>query len=898
MSLILAGAPYSAAASGETLQSFTLENTAGSTTPVLARFGLPFKKGDMPSGSVPKIEVNGGSEVTSVQFDERTTWSDGSLKFCVCHMRDTSIGASSSRTYNVSAQSGSFNNTAWDTQANIISDITTNSDFTGTFSNHSQPNQSDTTNHVYSLNTALGTTTRLTIIHSGDVCYGGYVWEYKNSELTGMWYFDVWNDGGDTSNGNIEVQLKLGLTFWDVANKDRHDYDLTFKDDTTTLDTYTGIQHHYHGEWATHRTADDLQHGKRHWQTSSQMPTLNYKPDKAYWVTTGLVPPMDTSFTPDSNTSKGYTDTVDPMNSMAHRAAIDGTGPYMGRGLLPVADTTAFMTQNSTDVRICRANSYAGLHVGYHYRLKDNRNRSSKASDAYNDFSGESADIANCFIPLTLSPLETDATAYNADGLPDSGHYYKGSAGEGYTSYTGGTGEWSLSGHTSHAVNYSYFIYLLEGERIFHDATVSLAINGITQTNGNSYIGRSTLFFYGVTERRTSYSIPSTQYDGVALFNSSNNRAGGWLAMLLGSASAILPDNDVYRNFWNNLIEQNGNWITAGLSYIPTAQKNAGAVFQTNSSTTMYGSMWTDGGFIPMGLYHCYNCTEDTGFKSGADTQANVTTNAWSSWKYSTDLYRFMYHTKDADWDDSTNPYLTGGRIFGKHANNLTFAPGTSDTTINGSLSQNWDWDDDIKVTPLRYGTQGDTRAVLPNITQGTEYFTVNTTASSVQLATTSGGSAINLSGYGAINITGITQAADAVITSAGHPLVTGDKFTVSGVSGMTEINGGSYTVTSTTVDTITIGNNSSGWTAYTSGGTIDLIVELAVESTNMDESVMGTLGDAANADDYTPILHATLVMAHMNGQTNATQSLMDEADTFVSGLDQTGWSPWKYAEY
>lgn len=74
--------------------------------------------------------------------------------------------------------------------------------------------------------------------------------------------------------------------------------------------------------------------------------------------------------------------------------------------------------------------------------------------------------------------------------------------------------------------------------------------------------------------------------------------------------------------------------------------------------------------------------------------------------------------------------------------------------------------------------------------------------------------------------INAITQAASAKITfTATHGLSVGHTFHVSGVSGMTEMNGQRVTVT--VVDTttqVTVNVNSAGYTAYTSGGTINTI--------------------------------------------------------------------------
>lgn len=67
--------------------------------------------------------------------------------------------------------------------------------------------------------------------------------------------------------------------------------------------------------------------------------------------------------------------------------------------------------------------------------------------------------------------------------------------------------------------------------------------------------------------------------------------------------------------------------------------------------------------------------------------------------------------------------------------------------------------------------------------------------------------------------ITGITQANPAIVTAANHGLSNGQTVGISGVVGMTQVNARSYTVSSVTTNTFSIGIDSTGYTAYSSGG-------------------------------------------------------------------------------
>lgn len=68
-------------------------------------------------------------------------------------------------------------------------------------------------------------------------------------------------------------------------------------------------------------------------------------------------------------------------------------------------------------------------------------------------------------------------------------------------------------------------------------------------------------------------------------------------------------------------------------------------------------------------------------------------------------------------------------------------------------------------------------------------------------------------------SISAISQADGAVVTTEPDVFKVGDQVTISGVSGMTEINDASYEVTAVSGNTVTIGIDSREFTAYISGG-------------------------------------------------------------------------------
>lgn len=84
---------------------------------------------------------------------------------------------------------------------------------------------------------------------------------------------------------------------------------------------------------------------------------------------------------------------------------------------------------------------------------------------------------------------------------------------------------------------------------------------------------------------------------------------------------------------------------------------------------------------------------------------------------------------------------------------------------------------------------------------------------------------------YAAQNITGITQANPAVLTYSGaDTYANGDSVYIDGVVGMTQVNGREFIVANVNVGANTFelsGINSTGYTVYSSGGTVEEIVEV-----------------------------------------------------------------------
>jgi hypothetical protein len=142
-------------------------------------------------------------------------------------------------------------------------------------------------------------------------------------------------------------------------------------------------------------------------------------------------------------------------------------------------------------------------------------------------------------------------------------------------------------------------------------------------------------------------------------------------------------------------------------------------------------------------------------------------------------------------------------------------------------------------------------------------------------------------------NITAVTQANPAVVTITSHTFTNGDRIFISGVAGMTQLNNREFTVANTTANTFELsGIDSTGFDAYTSGGTAAKIVEV---TTTYSVTDIFEINHAQSAD--------VLYLAHKDHEpakltrTTATSFTLTDID-FVDGpyLDENDTNTTLYA--
>jgi len=128
-------------------------------------------------------------------------------------------------------------------------------------------------------------------------------------------------------------------------------------------------------------------------------------------------------------------------------------------------------------------------------------------------------------------------------------------------------------------------------------------------------------------------------------------------------------------------------------------------------------------------------------------------------------------------------------------------------------------------------------------------------------------------------NITGITQAAEGVVTSNAHGYSNGDHVYLSGIVGMTELNGRTVVVSDVTANTFKMKDQfgayvaTSGYAAYSSAGTAEKIYTLP---SAYEEAVLRELNYTQSADVMT-VVHENHAVQEITRLTSTTFSLADK---------------------
>lgn len=619
---------------GPMSQTFAVSNWGSVSSLGVIKRGVWFKKGDVPAGSIPALSSG------AVQFYGLSRWKDGSLKTARLLLRDAGLTAGSNRSYTMTTVTGGMTAAA-SGNAGLVSAISGH-DFKVAFAN-----VKDSTGAVYSggsltasLAAHAGVGTRWTVLTTGPVAdvWQGWGMAGSDAHLKVNWYVTRWK-AADGSTLAWQIGAIVALDWWSVAGATLLTYDATLMDGASTIVSYPNVQHPYHSQWLMAVNDGSLNAGTAPWVGAAQ-PTLFAPSDKAYLVSTGLIPPLNQTKIPTAEATPTYT----PCGNMEHRAFIDGTGAYPGRGVVTEPDAVAFMRGDAQAYARARVNALAGLGVPYHYRSNRQRIRP-----------GEVADTANTIIPLLMAPKAASYSDFTAQGLPMAVDAYNDNRSQtqgmdGYVVPVGGSGVWNASGDSSHAVSYCYFMALISGDEWLVEAQLDLAMNLAHQT------------IYGYTNyaqafaRNFNPATPADYWTGLLGQNIGDNpRALGWTNLIMGTGF-MLPVDHVAHDYAAASLAHNCDYISVNLQYLPASFSAAG-YYQGDSALGLNSLMspWM-GAIITTGTYMSYMVSEEPRLRALGDWMAawgirNVVAGRF----YALDQYRTACRPARAAWNASTN---------------------------------------------------------------------------------------------------------------------------------------------------------------------------------------------------------------------------------------------------
>jgi hypothetical protein len=726
-----------------TVQTFNLQNTSASTSPGTFSFGLVFKQGDVPPLSTPVIK-RGGNTIP-VQFDQRSSWDgDGSLRYCVCSIRDSSFNAFEERTYNVEVKLAEYDNSS----TGVIGDITGATDFNIQLTN--VLNSSDATHNggtmSASFNTHAAVSTRVTKTKSGAICDEYRVWGFFNgssedSHLKTIWHVTSWKDAGG-SIIDYQYGAEIAQDWYSTAGKDLLKYDCALRTGVTTQETFLSVEHPYHSRWFTIDQTNDDQYGRRKWVTAK--PTLHYKQDRSYWISTKVIPPYD--LTLPTGSLNTYSSNYSPCGNMDHRPGIDDSGPYNGRGFISMMDNVAFLTQDSVRTRHARVNAFAGLHAPFNFRDDQTRTRP-----------GEGSDTSNEIISFIMDNLQASEYNFTAEGMgapkyvstdsrtSTSPTDYTG----GYVAPTGGMGVWfNYNNNYSHAILPSFYMYLLEGEWYMLEGVLSQTTRATIEAVNN----RANLLYYGDSYRQSLFTIPNDVWGANSQLSVlENHRVMGWSLIYMANGYSVCPDNEVFTNAYKKWVNNNMSYLKTSIDYLPQKQKDWGIIsyHYTGISAPYYQN------FIAMGSLHCHNIIGSTDTQAMADISVQYPKSLWDNANgiYNACNWGMLMTEKTGDWHQINNDFLTVGDYWaanptGDTGNTSGDVDSTTDLITIPAYIDGMKYADNDPMIFLGRNSRGDILTLPTGIVEGQTYYVRDHTdvgdGGTFRISTTPGGAAFD----------------------------------------------------------------------------------------------------------------------------------------------------------
>ncbi|MEZ5934208.1 MAG: hypothetical protein R3F54_20180 [Alphaproteobacteria bacterium] len=557
------------------LHSFTLSDTSGIGSSGFFRVGLAFEKDDVPAGSLPKARLADGTPVRSAVM-ETNTWSDGSLRKATL-VGEVPGGVSGTASIVVLAEAGSQPTSTLD----AFGYLSANTDFKVQVTNHGGSVSGNLPNRSYVLNIALLSTTRREIQADTPVCVRVFAWGAPGTEkhLMCLHYLDLWlNQAGQVAG--IEWTPVLSQHWWiddpfgnGASPKEERSYDAVLLNGTIELEGYAGLNHAYYCQWAGLYTGNDAQHARRLWiDKGAAMPTLRLVynlESKRRMMRAGYLPPLDQSTTYTVSHGQDY----EALGLNNHRAAINGTGGYEGRGVITNMDSIAITEQTVTRWRAARVSAQASLSVFHH--IKDHR------PAVGGPFNG---DASLGMFPQKIARLGGQtypglaAETIAVSGLNAEIEDDEPSDAVNAENATGAFSSWDSAHHTV----YGYMMAFVEGERYLADAVLDQLSYLNMDGSYDGFLGNPGAIWAIDPPRRDLLSVPSTPTYGFTHLRHRQERSFGWSQCSWDTAYALIADADRHKPFLLNLQQNTSDLLEDSLAFFPASQLETGGYWLRN----------------------------------------------------------------------------------------------------------------------------------------------------------------------------------------------------------------------------------------------------------------------------------------------------------------------------
>lgn len=714
---------------GTTLTSIYLvndtltEQAGGFVTPL---FGHPFVQGDVPAGTWPQLETEDGVPVPYTHWG-KTTWPDGSLKWLGFMARfPQAVPAMGSKPLRI--KNGGAVPTAG---ARTISDVGV-ADINVLLNGVSNLSGE----WVAGLNDAVAAAED--VVQFGSGAAGGlwrvgghfkqagtphgqlYCWHYfavlQNSSggLAGIRYLgSPASPFGDVASPTptrwtFSAELRTGSTV--LRSLQGHDM-------TTTVSGTIGMPHHTRIFTAgTDAKWDFLQAGG----SSAADCVVRVQHDKTYVVKSRLVPPYDTSLSPNSSPSRDYyPGGFGPMDP-----AVGGTGERNDIGVMTSWSARHLLTQAAVDERVVRVVGLAS--GGWRTLLKSSTTKQ-------------------------IIPVIDPSPSYAGLGTIQTTWRYVASGNIGFVPTVGNTTRWSSEDEPSHRPAATYYAYLITGEPQFLDmlveqatSLISGAISGPVELNTTLPIKDTTIRLNGTYGQRSAV-INGVTYKGAGYgFLGGLVRVQAWGLRDMAEAAAIYPDvcpaGTEVRKYLRDVVLATYTALNAYNTALGEEWNSSGIY---NFDVRLFSfNMWCNG-YMSNSVCHQYSIlgfSEIATFRNFLGRLYENITQSMdlsAAFAYNGSVYDFATKNRTTSASDiifSTNTHL----VFSSSTNRFTVA------AINGKPGGWSPTNGDVIVFPGPEDSEADyTDKPFAGVVDWKHYYVVNASGNTGQLAETPNGAAI-----------------------------------------------------------------------------------------------------------------------------------------------------------